>query len=460
MSIYREYDIRGVVTEDETINVSLNKKTVTKIGYNLGIKIKKSEKYIAVGYDARIHSQEIFRYLANGLNQAGITVINLGLIPTPLAYFVVNIKTPYNVLSSIMITGSHNPPEYNGLKITMNRNPFYANDIYSMEKEVENSTVEYKNIKSDIINLDIKKLYINFMVKEFNYLKGFNDKKIVYDCGNGVAGTVITDIFKQLNIATHGIYTEPDGTFPNHHPDPSIEANLSDIKEELKKGYDLGFAFDGDADRIAVLTKENNIKGDVLAILYSLNIKNPIVVGEVKCSKVMYDTITDRGGKTIMYKTGHSNLKVKIKEVSASLAVEVSGHIFFNDRYFGYDDAIYATFRLIELIYKKIDIDNEIAKLPKVYSTDEIKIKTTENIKFKLIERIVDLVKKSRNREIKDLVTIDGVRIVFNNGWALVRASNTTPVLVTRFESTNIDKLNEYQEFLMEIITKAKEDIK
>jgi len=255
-----------------------------------------------------------------------------------------------------MITGSHNPPEYNGFKITVDRTPFFGDAIYALGDEVLADSQRVIADNTRTLDIDVKTPYIDFMLNEFAHLKGL-EQKIVLDCGNGVAGTVVTDIFDALALDYRGLYCEPDGTFPNHHPDPSEEKNLSDLKAALAKEGDIGFAYDGDADRIAVLTHRHNIKGDQMALLFALGMENPTVIGEVKCSQVMYDELERRGAKTIMYKTGHSNLKVKMKETNADLACEVSGHIFFKHRYFGYDDAIYATLRMLELIAQGIDLD-------------------------------------------------------------------------------------------------------
>ncbi|OYZ31433.1 MAG: phospho-sugar mutase, partial [Campylobacterales bacterium 16-40-21] len=261
---------------------------------------------------------------------------------------------------------------------------------------------------------------------------------------------------------TKGIYTDPDGTFPNHHPDPSEEHNLEDIKKLLEKEGDIAFAYDGDADRIAVLTHKNNIKGDIMALLFALKMDKPTVIGEVKCSQVMYDTLRERGATAIMYKTGHSNLKVKMKEVGADLACEVSGHVFFADRYFGYDDAIYATLRMLELIQQGVDLDAEIAKLPQVFSTEEIKVSTTESEKFLLIDKLKELLKNPPVDfpAIVEIIQVDGVRVIFDKGWGLVRASNTTPVLVTRFESTDKNEALRYEAALNALILDAKNKLK
>jgi phosphomannomutase/phosphoglucomutase len=257
-----------------------------------------------------------------------------------------------------------------------------------------------------------------------------------------------------LELNWRGLYCEPDGTFPNHHPDPSEEKNLADLKTVLETEGDIGFAYDGDADRIAVLTHRHNIKGDQMALLYALGMNKPTVIGEVKCSQVMYDELERRGAKAIMYKTGHSNLKVKMKETDADLACEVSGHIFFKHRYFGYDDAIYASLRMLELIHQGIDLDSEIDALPAVYSTEELKVATSEEAKFPLMDAIKDALKHPPEDFpiISKIIDVDGVRIHFDHGWALVRASNTTPVLVTRFEADSMERAELYRDAVEQLI--------
>ena len=450
-SIFREYDIRGIFKKE------LNEQSVKLIGYFLGKRVKKIGKYVAIGYDARIHSPQLFKWLTSGFNKAGIKVLGMGLVATPVNYFS-NYQEFDGITpsASVMITGSHNPPEYNGFKITIDKKPFFGNDIYKLGEEILNNSdinIEDNDLYTPI---DAKEKYISFMIKEFENLKNL-DKRFVFDCGNGVAGIILQDILNALKLNYEGLYCKPDGTFPNHHPDPSVEENLKDIKERLKDNFDYGFAYDGDADRIAVLTKKYNIKGDELALIFAKNMKNPIVIGEVKCSQVMYDEI-NKFGKAIMYKTGHSNLKVKIKELNANLAAEVSGHIFFNDRYFGFDDAIYTTFRVLELIKNGVDLDKEIASIPKTFSTEEIKIKTTEAEKFPLMERIKQTLQNppADFPKIKEIITVDGVRVIFENGWGLIRASNTTPVLVTRFEATDKESVKLYEKKLNEIIKLVK----
>jgi len=452
VSIYREYDIRGIYEKE------LNEQSVTRIGYVLASKIE--GEYVAVGYDARSHSPILFEYLVAGLNAGGKKVLGMGLVPTPVNYFT-NYQEWDGITpsASVMITGSHNPSEYNGFKITVDKAPFFSEDIYALGRECE--AMEFpQSVTRDVTEIDAVTRYVDFLVDEFQHLKAM-DTKIAYDCGNGVAGVVTEDIFSRLELKTKGLYIDPDGTFPNHHPDPSEEHNLEDVKKLLAEDADIAFAYDGDADRIAVLTHNNNIKGDMMALLYSQKMDKPTVVGEVKCSQVMYDELKKRGATAIMYKTGHSNLKVKMKETNADLACEVSGHVFFKNRYFGYDDAIYATLRMLELVNDGIDLDAELAKLPKVFSTEEIKVKTTESQKFKIIDRVKEMLKNppASFPTIKDIIDVDGVRINFENGWGLVRASNTTPVLVTRFESTSEDEAKNYENAINELILRAKNSI-
>lgn len=454
-SIFREYDIRGIFEKE------LNEQSVKLIGYFLGQKIS-GNKVVSIGYDARSHSPVLRDYLTSGLNAAGCKVLDMGMVATPVNYFsnYINFdgKDSHKISTdaSVMITGSHNPSEYNGFKMTVNKSPFFGTDIYALGDQIianADKVIEDNTHKTDI---DVKTPYIHYMVEQFSHLQDF-PKKIIIDGGNGVADTVITDIFNALGFTYDGLYLEPDGTFPNHHPDPSEEKNLVDVKTALAKSGDIAFAYDGDADRIAVLTHKYNIKGDQMALLYTMKMDKPTVIGEVKCSQVMYDELTRRGATAIMYKTGHSNLKVKMKETNADLACEVSGHIFFKHRYFGYDDAIYATLRMLELVAEGIDLDAELDALPKVFSTEEIKIATTEEEKFLIIDKIKKLLQHPPLEfpKILNIIDVDGVRINFEKGWGLVRASNTTPVLVTRFESTDETLTKTYEIAVNKLITQA-----
>ncbi|MBE0491406.1 MAG: phosphomannomutase/phosphoglucomutase [Sulfurospirillum sp.] len=453
-SIFREYDIRGIFEQE------LNEQSVKLIGYFLGLQVKPLGGVVAIGYDARNHSPKLCEYLISGFNKAGCIVQNMGLVATPVNYFA-NYQSFDGVTpnASVMITGSHNPPQYNGFKITVDKKPFFGEDIYALGDMIEKNINML--IEDDLAckHINAKERYIDYLVEAFAHLRGF-ETPFVYDCGNGVAGVVVLEIFQRLGFTCKGLFVQPDGSFPNHHPDPTVEENLKDIKKELAVDFDYGFAYDGDADRLAFLTKKNNVKGDIMAILFSKAMKNPIVIGEVKCSQVMYDMINSYG-KAYMYKTGHSNLKVKIAQLHADFAAEVSGHLFFNDRYFGYDDAIYATLRMLELLQDGLHVDEFIDTLPQVFNTEEIKVQTTETQKFQLVEKLKELLQNppADFPHIKEIITVDGVRVVFDHGWGLVRASNTTPILVTRFESTIEGKAKEYETKLNALIQIAKESL-
>ena len=453
-TIFREYDIRGIFEKE------LNEKSVKLIGYFLGKRVK-GKKVVAIGFDARSHSPLLRDYLTSGLNHAGCSVLDMGMVATPVNYFANYIEhNGVTTNASIMITGSHNPSQYNGFKITVDKAPFFGKEIYSLGDEIiAHQSTQIPN-NSTSTPIDVKTPYINYMIENFSHLKKMK-KRIILDGGNGVADTVISNIFDALELDYKGLYMTPDGTFPNHHPDPSVEANLIDVKKVLKEEGDIAFAYDGDADRIAVLTHKHNIKGDQMALLYAMKMQNPTVIGEVKCSQVMYDELERRGATAIMYKTGHSNLKVKMRETGADLACEVSGHIFFKHRYFGYDDAIYATLRMLELIYDGIDLDKEIDALPKVFSTEELKVETTETEKFRIIDEVKNLLANPPKDfpKIKSIIDVDGVRINFEKGWGLVRASNTTPVLVTRFESTDESLAKRYEEAVNKLILDAKQHL-
>ena len=450
LTIFREYDIRGIYNQD------LTQDNVVKIGFLLGKELKKrGGKTLGVGYDARVHSPIIFNWLCSGIGASGITTYNLGQIPTPVGYFA--LYTDFDGLSldgSIMITGSHNPPQYNGFKITLLKQPFFGEDIYKLEQDFY--SLQTPKVKTETPQkLNILEKYIDFLSQEFQHLKGLNIP-INLDCGNGIAAVGIAEILKRLELNFEGLYLNPDGTFPNHHPDPSEEKNLEDLKKLVAKKGGIGFAFDGDGDRLALIKGDKVYKGDELAIIFAQKIPNPIIIGEVKCSLNMFESI-NKIGQAIMYKTGHSNLKIKLKETNAHLAFEVSGHIFFNDRYFGFDDATYAALRVLELIKEDgLEFDKILQTLPKLYSTDEIKISTTEERKFQIIQELKETLKNPPKDfpEIIEIIDIDGLRVIFEDGWGLIRASNTTPMLVTRFEAkTNLAK-ETYQNALLGLLKK------
>ena len=461
-AIFRQYDIRGIVQKE------LTKENTKLIGYYLGLTIQKKTKvkkpYIIVGYDIRKHSTMLFQSLISGLNLAGCKILNIGLVATGVNYFAsyqkfeVENKT-IKPQASIMITGSHNAKQYNGFKITIENQPYFADELIKLYKDIkknENITIVDNH---NFIDVDAKSLYIDYMCKQFKELENLKEKFVI-DCGNGMADTVITKIFDKLNLNYKALYTKPNGEFPNHHPDPSNEKNLVDLKSYLKDDCHYGFAYDGDADRIAVLTQKYNIKGDTLALLFSKTMKNPVIIGEVTYSQNIFDEINAHG-TTIMDKTGYSNLRLKLQELNADLAAEVSGHIFFNDRYYGYDDAIYATFRVLELIQNGMKIDKEIDKLPKIYTSSNIEIKIQEDKKFLLMRKIEESLKRL-NRDfpiIKNICKVDGLRINFEYGWALVRVSNTNPILVTKYEANTFATAKTYQNSFEKLIQKEIDEL-
>ena len=460
-TIFRQYDIRGIVNDDLTYENS------KLIGYFLGLHIKEKSStipYIVVGYDVRTHSKMLFEGLISGLNLSECKVLNIGLVATGVNYFAsfqeffIENKT-IKPTASIMITGSHNAKKYNGFKITINNEPFFGDKLISLYETISKSQNINIEDNFEFIEIDAKKLYIDFMIKQFSHLKDFK-LPFAIDCGNGVANTALCEILDKLNLNYQGLHLTPDGEFPNHHPDPTNEKNLEDLKALLKDECNLGFAYDGDADRIAVLTQKYNIKGDMLALLFSKTMKNPVIIGEVTYSQNIFNELNSEA-KTIMNKTGYSNLRLKLKELNADLAAEVSGHIFFNDRYYGFDDAIYATFRVIELLYKNINLDEELDKLPKVYTSENIEIEVKEKEKFLIIKKIDEKLQSIQRGFpiIKDIIKIDGLRINFEYGWALIRASNTNSIIVTKYEATTYATAMSYKNAVENILNEVINEI-
>ncbi|EOI0503704.1 phosphomannomutase/phosphoglucomutase [Campylobacter coli] len=451
--IFREYDIRGLYDKE------LNEKSVKAIGFCLGqTMLAKGCKNVSVGYDVRYSADELYRYLVSGLNKAGMQIYNIGLVPTPLGYFSLYEGMKFD--ANIMITGSHNPKDYNGFKITIGKESFFGAELKEFSKEV------YKHLEDEIEeNLeaqkyDILSLYVNFMCEQFSFLKDFN-YKFAIDCSNGAAGVVIEPLVKALNLKAHVMFSNPDGQFPNHEPDPTEEKNLNAVKNFLNENqeYPLAFAFDGDADRMVALSKTHIFCGDELCYLFAKNIPNPRILGEVKCSKNLFDEVA-KFGTIFMGKTGHSNIKKMMKEKDIDLAAEVSGHIFFKHRYFGYDDGIYAFLRALELVYKGFDLEAMIGALPKLYTTPEIKIPVSEEEKFKLVDEFKKAIERGALEGVKSLCEIDGARIDFGYGWALLRASNTSPYLITRFEAKSLEQAKDLETRVFKLFNDIKESIK
>jgi len=431
--IFREYDIRGLAEKE------LTDETSRLIGQAFGtFLVRAKKKKIAIGHDLRPTSERINKALILGLLSTGIEVLDLGLIPTPLLYFgVVYFKTD----AGISITGSHNPPEYNGFKFQMADRPFYGTDIRQLAERIGKK--DFVTGKGTLQSADVLQPYLSTLKGQFRFKRKW---KVVIDSGHGMAGLVAPRLFKDLGQEVVELYTNLDPTFPDHHPDPSVLENLKDLSREVVRTKAvLGIAFDGDADRIGVVDEKGNpLLGDRLLLIYARQIlkkkKDAAIIGDVKCSPLLYEDIRRRGGRPILWKTGHSLIKAKMKEEKAALGGEMSGHMFFADRWFGFDDAIYAACRAVEILDEEAQPFSELlADLPKVVSTPEIRVEVSDDKKkFEIVRSVVADLKKDYK-----VLDIDGARIEFSDGWGLIRASNTQPVLAMRFEANSEKRLAE-----------------
>ncbi len=435
--IIREYDIRGEVEKDLSLPV------VEGLGKAFGTYSYRSGGRVAlVGRDHRLSSPKISEALIRGIRSTGVSVVDAGLIPTPCLYFGLH---NLEVDGGIMITGSHNPPEYNGFKIAVGHSTLYGEDIRRVAALLEED--DFEQGSGDYESVDLLTPYKSLLSGAMNVDRKL---KVVVDSGNGTAGLVAPDLFRNGGCDVIDLYSEPDGTFPNHHPDPTVKENLVDlIRKVIDEQADLGIAFDGDADRIGVVDETGTIIwGDQLLILFSREIlsKGPAsIVFEVKCSQALVEEIERMGGRPIMGSTGHSLIKKKMKEEGASLAGEMSGHIFFADEYYGYDDAIYAAIRLIRICSRtELPLSRLLADVPRYHSTPEIRVDCPDQRKF----AVVDAVKRHFKKD-HEVIDVDGARVLFPGGWGLVRASNTQPVLVLRFEADSRERLQKIRdEFL------------
>ncbi len=465
--IFRQYDIRGIVPEQ------FNAETAKMIGNAFGRKLKekKNDKIVvSVGRDVRLSSNEIFNGLVKGLTDAGCNVIDLGICPTPVTYFS---AFKLNTDAFMMITGSHNPPNYNGIKFGIGKDTVHSEGIVELYNTIINGTYLNSPSKGEIDSYNIIQDYLSFYEENFKELKEKITKlpeiKVVIDAGNGAASSVAPVIFENLGVKVIKLFCEPDGNFPNHHPDPTVEENLADAKKAvLEIGADFAVAFDGDADRIGVLDEKGEvIWGDILLLIYAKELKKryekPKIIADVKSSQVLFDMLEKIGAEGVMWKTGHSLIKQKLKDTQAELAGEMSGHIFFKDRFFGFDDAIYASVRFLEayvdnLLDKNITKCSDLTKdLPKVYNTPEIRFDCDDDKKFITVEKFSNLFNdylKKGEYVIKSLISIDGVRVNFENGWGLLRASNTQPVLVMRFEGKTMEDMNNYKKIFEDELRK------
>lgn len=438
-SSFREYDIRGRFPED------LDADSVYRLGLSVGAYyLANGARKISVGRDCRLSSPDLKEALAKGLVESGMKVIDIGMAPTPVLYFSI---FHLGLDGGVQITGSHNPPEYNGFKICLGKTTIYGDEIQKIGKIYDKG--HFKKGRGNLEHSEAITPYLSYLKK--NLLPGNIRRKVVIDAGNGVAGMVAPHIYREMGVEVEELFCEPDGHFPNHHPDPTIPENLNHLtREVLAKSADLGIAFDGDADRIGVIDNEGNILwGDQLMIIFSRDIleRNPgaKIIGEVKCSQVTYDDIKKHGGVPIMWKAGHSLIKSKMKEEGAIFAGEMSGHLFFADRYFGYDDAIYAGARLLEILSgTKKDMRQLLEGVPRMVNTPEIRIDCPDDKKFRIVAAVAEGFKKEY-----EVIDVDGVRVLFEGGWGLVRASNTQPVLVLRFEARDENLLQEIRGLFM-----------
>lgn len=444
-AIFREYDIRGVWGKD------LTEEVVEKIGRAFAVylrnTLKKENIKISIGKDVRLSSSTMFDVLSGALLSSGINVIDIGICPTPVQYFSL-FHLPVD--GGIMITGSHNPAEFNGMKLSIGKETIYGGKIQEIRRIVEqNESIQGKGV---LETYEIIPAYIEYLKRDIPSLDRI---KVVIDAGNGTAGLVAPRLIRELGCEVIELYCEPDGNFPNHHPDPVVVENIKElIQTVISSGADIGIGYDGDADRIGVVSHKGEvIWGDKLMIIFARDIiktqrpKHPIFVGEVKCSQIMYDEIKKLGGNPIMWKTGHSLIKSKMKESGALLAAEMSGHLFFSDRYLGYDDAIYASLRLLEILSRNgapYSIDRLLSDIPKTFSTPEIRLHCPDDKKFRIVEKAKEMF---RDYPLND---IDGIRINFDKGWGLIRASNTQPALVLRFEAEDEDSLSRIKSFVEE----------
>ena len=437
LNIFRAYDIRGTYPDE------LNEAVVFNIAVAFGSEAQaQGEKKVVIARDGRLSSPVLSHALSEGLQASGCEVIDIGAVPTPVLYFATAVK---GTGTGVVLTGSHNPGDYNGLKMMIAGKTLAQNDIQDLKQRIleRNVVTGAGNYRA----IDVVEDYIGTICEKEAFSRPF---KVVVDAGNGIAGKVAPALFTALSCEVIPLFCEVDGSFPNHHPNPSDPNNLKDLIRAVKdNNADIGFAFDGDGDRLGVVTpKGENIFPDRQLMLYAQSvIKNKpgaVVVFDVKCSKNVTDFIASLGGKPVMYKTGHALIKQKIKACHADLAGEMSGHIFFNDRWFGFDDGLYTAVRLLNILSQSDkSIDEIFEDIPQSVSTPEINMAVPEDKKFELMKMLLERSKTQFPGE--NIITIDGVRVEFSDGWGLVRASNTTPCLVMRFEADSADALERIQ---------------
>jgi phosphomannomutase/phosphoglucomutase len=435
--IFKAYDIRGIV------RTTLTAETVRQIGQALGSEaVAQGIKTIAVGRDGRLSGPELAGALAKGITATGVDVIDIGCVPTPLSYFA---AYELGTESCVSVTGSHNPPEYNGLKMVLGGQTLYGDMIQALRRRI--TSADFSKGKGKLRRADVVPAYLERIVSD---VKLARPMKIVVDCGNGVAGGIAPELFRRMGCEVIELFCDVDGHFPNHHPDPSKPENLVDLQRALKEtDAELGLAFDGDGDRLGVVTKDGEIiYPDRQLMLFAADVlsRNPgaQIIYDVKCSRWVAESVRFQGGQPLMWNTGHALIKTKLKETGAPLAGEMSGHMFFKERWFGFDDGLYAGSRLLEIVSRWPDVSWPLKNLPNAISTPELNIKMQEGEPHVLVEKL-----QQQGRKLlpgaRELNTIDGVRAEYADGFGLARASNTTPVIVLRFEADNARALKRIQ---------------
>ena len=433
--IFKAYDIRGIV------NKSLTAEVVRQVGHALGsLAVEQGQKAIAVGRDGRLSGPELAGALMDGICAAGCDAIDVGCVPTPVTYFA---AYELGCNSCVSVTGSHNPPDYNGLKMVIGGTTLALDAIQDLKKRIEAGNL--KHGQGTRRSADVKTAYVERIVSD---VKLARPMKIVMDCGNGVAGAVAPELFKRLGCEIIPLYCEVDGNFPNHHPDPSKPENLADVIKALKEtDAEIGIAFDGDGDRLGVVTKDGEIIfPDRQLMLFAADVLSRVpggqIIYDVKCTRLLAGWIRQHGGEPLMWNTGHALVKAKLKETGAPLAGEMSGHTFFKERWYGFDDGLYTGARLLEILARATDANPVLKNLPNAPSTPELNIKMAEGEPFALIDK---LKAAGQFPGAEQIITIDGVRVEYADGFGLARPSNTTPVVVLRFEADNAVALERIQ---------------
>ena len=457
-SIFKAYDIRGVIGK------TLDADTARLIGRAFGSEVRaQGGDAVVVARDGRLSGPDLIAALSDGLRSAGVDVVNVGMVPTPVGYFAASVPLKLDggerrVDSCIVVTGSHNPPDYNGFKMVLRSAAIYGEQILALHQRIVDENFESGS--GTYTDYDISDAYLDRIVSDIKLARPL---KIVVDTGNGVAGGLAPKLFRKLGCELVELFTEIDGNFPNHHPDPAHPENLQDVIKALKEtDAEIGFAFDGDGDRLGVVTKDGQIiYPDRQLMLFAEEVlsrnKGAQIIYDVKCTRNLAKWVKDKGGEPLMWKTGHSLVKAKLRETGAPLAGEMSGHVFFKDRWYGFDDGLYTGARLLEILARVQDPSALLNSLPNSHSTPELQLKLEEGENFELIAR---LQKSAQFTGADDVVKIDGLRVEYPDGFGLARSSNTTPVVVMRFEADNDAALSRIQEDFRRVILAEKPDAK